>query len=123
VATTSNLGKSWTMHPSSNSALPEPNCMASLISADLVINDEKKHILFFSNPDNRSSRTNITIKASLDDGMTWPEEFQIELYSPACFGYSCLTKVDDNYIGILYEGVRELYFQKIHVNDIIRDLK
>ena len=123
VATTSDLGKTWTMHPSSNSALPEPNCMASLISADLVINDEKKHILFFSNPDNRSSRSNMTIKASLDDGMTWPEKFQVELYGPECFGYSCLTMVDDNDIGILYEGVRELYFQKIHVNDIIRDFK
>jgi len=121
VAITSDFGKTWKVHPSSNSALPEPNCMASLISADLVINGEKKHVLFFSNPDNKSSRTNITVKASLDDGITWPEEYQVELFEPDCYGYSCLTMINENYVGILYEGVRELYFQKIAVDDILGD--
>ena len=119
VATTSDFGTTWTTHPSSNSALPEPNCMASLISADLVINGEKKHVLFFSNPDNKSSRTNITVKASLDDGITWPEDYQVELFETDCYGYSCLTMINEDYVGILYEGVRELYFQKIAVADIL----
>jgi dihydrodipicolinate synthase/N-acetylneuraminate lyase len=26
------------------------------------------------------------------------------------FGYSCMTMVDENTVGILYEGVKELYF-------------
>ena len=33
VATTHDMGKSWELHPSSNRALPEPNCMAGLIGA------------------------------------------------------------------------------------------
>jgi sialidase-1 len=122
VATTSDLGKTWETHSSSNSALPEPNCMASLISADILINGEKKHVLFFSNPDNRSSRTNMTVKASVDEGISWPREYQIELYAPESYGYSCLTMIDEQSIGILYEGIRELYFQKIPVKELL-DLK
>lgn len=122
VSVTCDMGKTWTTHPSSNSALPEPNCMASLISADIVVNGEKKHVLFFSNPDSKSSRTNMTIKASLDEGLTWPEEYQLELYEDDCYGYSCLTVIDNKHIGILYEGTGELYFQKIPVEDILGDI-
>lgn len=120
VATTSDLGKTWTMHPTSNSALQEPNCMASIISADMKVDGEKKRVLFFSNPNNKHQRTNMTIKASVDQGMSWPEEFQLEIYEPAGFGYSCMTMIDDETVGILYEGVKELYFQSIPVSDIIK---
>jgi sialidase-1 len=119
VAVTSDLGKSWTVHPSSNSALPEPNCMASLIAADVKIDGMQGRVLFFSNPNDNSGRIRMTVKASTDQGLTWPESCQVELFSPSGYGYSCLTMVDENHIGILYEGVKELYFQKIPVADII----
>jgi sialidase-1 len=32
-----------------------------------------------------------------------------------------MTMVDENTIGILYEGTKELYFQKIPVKDILAD--
>jgi len=115
VAVTSDLGKTWTVHPSSNSALREPNCMASLISADVIVNGMPKQVLFFSNPNDKNSRVKMTIKASTDQGLTWPEANQIELFGPSGYGYSCMTMVDENHIGILYEGVKELYFQKIPV--------
>lgn len=120
VATTNDLGKTWKVHPTSNSALQEPNCMASIISADLKVDGEKKRVLFFSNPNNKHQRTNMTIKASVDEGMSWPEEFQLEIYEPAGFGYSCMTMIDNETIGIVYEGVKELYFQSIPVADIIK---
>ncbi len=119
VAVTTDLGKTWTMHPSSNSALPEPNCMASLIASDVEINGTKQQVVFFSNPNNRESRTNMTIKASLDNGKTWPEEYWTELNELPGFGYSCLTMVDENNVGILYEGTKSLYFQKVPVSDIL----
>ncbi|SMO85514.1 sialidase-1 [Saccharicrinis carchari] len=121
VATTKDLGKTWQIHPSSNSALPEPNCMAGFISAPVKIDGKTQHVLFFSNPNNKKHRTNMTIKASLDDGMTWP--YELELNQTGGFGYSCLTMVDDNTVGILYEGVKELFFQKVPVTDIINDIK
>ena len=119
VSVTGDLGRTWTVHPSSNSALPEPNCMGSLIAADLTVAGVRRKVLLFSNPNDRSSRTRMTVKASLDEGLTWPEENQIELYRPSGYGYSCLTIVDNNTIGILYEGSKELYFQKVKVTELI----
>ncbi|MCU0456994.1 MAG: glycoside hydrolase [Bacteroidales bacterium] len=119
VAVTRDMGKTWTTHPSSNSALPEPNCMASLISVELPIEGTRKNVLFFSNPDNRNFRRNMSIKASLNEGLTWPQEYRLELYDADCYGYSCLTAIDEKYIGILYEGAGELCFQKIPFGDIL----
>lgn len=117
VSVTRDLGMTWTVHPSSNSALPEPNCMASIIGANIMLNGVKKRILFFSNPNEKISRSRLTVKASIDEGLSWPREHWIELYGPAGYGYSCLTMVDENHVGILYEGTKELYFQKIPVSD------
>lgn len=121
VAVTRDMGKTWTMHPSSNSALPEPNCMASLIAADIEINGTKQQVLLFSNPTNTESRTNMTIKASLDNGNTWPVKYWVELNEMPGFGYSCMTITDDNCVAILYEGYKDLYFQKIHLKDILKE--
>jgi len=122
VATTTDLGKTWTAHNSSNSALPEPNCMASIISANIEINGKMNQVLLFSNPNNKTERSHMTIKASFDGGLTWPETYQVELNSEAGYGYSCMSMVDNQTIGILYEGVKELYFQKIPVSDLLGNL-
>ncbi|MFZ1749583.1 MAG: exo-alpha-sialidase [Saprospiraceae bacterium] len=119
VAVTRDLGKTWTVHPSSNGALTEPNCMASLISTELNIRGQNQRVLFFSNPNHHSKRSDMTIKMSLDEGQTWPEKYHIKLNGEAGYGYSCLTMVDDKTLGILYEGTKELYFQKISVQEMI----
>jgi sialidase-1 len=123
VAVTNDYGKTWVMHPSSNSALQEPNCMASIIHHDRVVMGKKERILFFSNPDNKNARINMTIKASFDEGHTWPENHQVLLNAANGFGYSCMTMADDNTIGIVYEGVKELFFQKIPVSEILKGIK
>ena len=121
VAVTTDLGRSWTVHPSSNSALPEPNCMASLIAAEMNVNGVMKKVLLFSNPDDKHSRTHITVKASFDEGLTWPLDKQLEIYSPECFGYSCMTMIDQNTLGILYEGNKEIFFQRITLNSLFEN--
>ncbi|MBW6480121.1 MAG: glycoside hydrolase [Bacteroidales bacterium] len=121
VSVTYDMGETWVTHPTSNSALPEPNCMASLISHDMRVDGQMQQVLFFSNPNHKHQRVNMTIKASFDAGNTWPEMNQILLNETPGFGYSCLTFVDENTIGILYEGVKDLYFQKIQVSEIFRD--
>ena len=118
VAITKDLGKTWTEHPTSRKALIEPNCMASIIADD---RPGKEQLLFFSNPDSKARRDHITIKTSFDGGMTWPKENQLELYEDDTYGYSCLTLVDENHIGILYEGVKELYFEKIALDELLRE--
>lgn len=117
VATTTDLGKTWTEHPTSRLALVEPNCMASIISYK---NDKGKQFLFFSNPADANKRINMTIKASDDDGLTWDKLPSVKLYANECFGYSCLSLIDNKYIGILYEGAGDLYFQKIPISELIK---
>jgi sialidase-1 len=77
--------------------------------------------LFFSNPNTSAApREKITIKASLDLGQTWLPANQLLIDERQCYGYSCLTKIDDNTIGIFYEGTKDLYFVKVSVSDIIK---
>lgn len=108
VAVTADLGRTWSRHPSSRRAhlLPEPVCMASLIAlADGT--------LVFSNPADRRRRRNLTVKASHDDGLSWPEEHRVVL--DEVFGaYSCLAPIDEDAVGCLYESSRgHLVFQAV----------
>lgn len=120
VATTNDLGNSWAIHPTSYNTLADPICMGSLIKANVKVNGILKDVLFFSNPNSNSSRSNMTIKASLDMGVTWQPTNQLLIDSRTSYGYSSLTKIDDQTIGILYEGTKDLYFLKIPVSDIIK---
>jgi sialidase-1 len=120
VAITKDMGKNWEVHPSSKSTLIEPVCMASLIKEQFEINGASKSIVLFSNPASMYYRKDISIKLSFDDGETWPSRYFIMLDEGTGRGYSCMTKIDENHIGILYESSRaDLVFQVINIEDII----
>ncbi len=122
IATTKDLGKTWTEHPTSMKALPEPVCMASLIRHDYAVEDQQKSVLIFSNPFDQYTRQNMTIKVSEDEGMSWPEKHFTLIDEGRGRGYSCLTSIDENTIGILYEGSQaDLVFQKISLQELMRD--
>lgn len=120
VATTTDLGKSWTEHVTSYNTLPDPVCMASFIKANVKVKGVKKEVLFFSNPASSTARLDMTVKASLDLGETWQPANQLLIDERRGYGYSALTKIDDNTIGLLYEGARDLYFVHIPVSEIIK---
>ncbi len=121
VSVTTDLGKTWTEHPSNRSALPEPVCMASLLQVPAAENSLGKDVLLFSNPNTTKGRNHITVKASLDGGLTWPSEYQIVLDEGEGWGYSCLTMIDRETIGILYESsVAHMTFQTIRLTDLVR---
>ena len=111
IATTSDLGETWLEHSTSHSALVESVCMASLYKHDSTI--------FFSNPNTKNGRHHMTIKVSFDNGNTWPEEHWLLLDEGYGRGYSCITSIDENNIGILYESSQaDLVFQKIPISEI-----
>lgn len=121
IATTRDLGKTWAEHPSSRSALREPVCMASFIKIDAEENCTGKKILLFSNPDTTKGRNHITIKASTDGGLTWPAACQVLLDEEESWGYSCLTLIDRETVGIFYEAsTAHMTFQAIPLKDIIK---
>jgi sialidase-1 len=119
ICTTSDLGKTWTEHPTSRKALIEPTCMASIHRHDYTENGEKKRVLLFVNPSSISKRDHITLKVSYDDGNTWPEDRWILLDEYSGRGYSCITSVNDSTIGILYESSQaDLVFQQVKLEEI-----
>ena len=119
VAVTYNLGETWTSHPTSFGALREPTCMAS-IHRHNIPRKGKKSVLVFSNPDSKTARDHMTIKASLDDGKTWPQQYQVMLDELKSRGYSCLTSVDEKTIGILYESSQaDMVFQQVALEEVL----
>lgn len=121
VSVTRDLGETWTEHPSSRKALQESVCMASLLQVKAADNVLGKDILLFSNPNTTKGRHHITIKASLDGGLTWLPENQVLLDAEDGWGYSCLTLIDPETVGILYESsVAHMTFQAVKLKDIVK---
>lgn len=122
VSITNDLGRTWTEHSSSRKALREPVCMASIINAKAEDNVLGKDLLIFSNPDTTSGRNHITIKVSLDKGATWLPEHQVMLDENEGWGYTCLTLVDKETVGILYESsVAHMTYQRVKLKDLINE--
>lgn len=109
VATTRDLGRTWQLHPTDRTALPESVCMASLLRLDLPEGPR----LFFSNPATTRGRHTMTIKVSADDGLTWPDHRHTLYDARNGLGYSCLARADATHVGLLYEGLAELYFVRL----------
>jgi len=120
VVTTADLGKTWNVHQTSRNALPEPVCMASLYKHKYLKDGKEKSVLLFVNPNSKVSRNHITLKVSFDDGNTWPTDKYILLDELNGAGYSCITSIDNDTIGIIYEGSQaQLIFQRINLKQII----
>jgi len=121
VYITKDLGETWTEHASSRSALQESVCQASLIHVDAKDNITGKDLLLFSNPNVTKGRYNTTIKVSFDGGISWPHENQLLLDEGDNWGYSCLTMIDRETVGILYESsVAHITFQAFKLSDIVK---
>lgn len=108
VYVTRDFGRTWAPH-ASDGQLVEPVCMASLL--------KEGNLLLFSNPSHPEHRRNLTIQISEDGGVTWTRRLLVdEGYS---WGYSCLTMIDKNTVGILYESSQaHMTFQAVRLKDI-----
>jgi len=116
IFTTADLGASWTEHPTSRRALPEPVCMASLLRTE---HETRGPILLFSNPATTQGRHHLTLKASLDEGLSWPAAYHLLYDQRPGYGYSCLSMVDGEHVGILYEGRGDLRFVRIPLAELV----
>lgn len=120
VATTTDYGKTWIEHSTSYKDLIDPVCMASIIKAKTNLNNTPKEVLFFSNVASKNARVDMTVKASLDLGESWLPSNTLLIDERKSYGYSSLCQVDENTVGLLYEGVRDLYFVRIPVREIVK---
>jgi sialidase-1 len=98
VAISDDGGDTWS-EVSDDATLVEPVCQASLIRYTWPDGDGK-NLLLFSNPASESARVRLTVRASRDDGATWPVS---RLLYEGSSAYSSMAVLGDGQIGVLYE--------------------
>ncbi len=103
VYVSDDLGASWTEHQTSTglgNALPGPVCQASFLRYTSILDGYVKDRVLFSNPSNTSSRNNMYIQMSTDEGESWTVK---KLLKAGPAAYSSLTILPDGSIGLIYE--------------------
>ena len=105
VAFSDNAGMTW-QDQHFDEALSEPICQASLRRYAWP-QPGRAGVILFANPASRASRANLTVRASYDEGQTWPARLML------CEGpsaYSDLAVLPDQRVACLYEsGQKEPY--------------
>ena len=89
-------------------ALIEPICQASIRRAGKALSETNP--IVFSNPASIDKRVNMTVRTSLDDGVSWP--FSHVLHSGPS-GYSCLALLADGVVACLYECGDEVAYETL----------
>lgn len=102
-------GITWT-DPVDVPQLVEPICQASIIRYTWPGEHDKSVMLFLNPASTRKIRHNMTIRASFDEGKTWPE---IKTIDPGPSAYSCITVLPDQTIGCFYEAGKDNPYEKI----------
>ena len=99
------------------------NAASFVLYADFFLPRRSKTMVLIDGAEDEgglSVTNHITIKASLDGGLTWPTEHQVLLDEAEGWGYSCLSMIDKETVGIFYESsVAHMTFQAIKLQDII----
>jgi sialidase-1 len=119
ISTTSDMGATWAEHSTSYNTLTDPVCMAGFMKESMNWDGEIKEFLFFSNPASSHGRVNLSLRYSIDLGETWPSTQKILIDERKSYGYSVMTKIDDNTIGLLYEGIGDLNFVRIPISSLV----
>lgn len=97
VYVTRDMGETWEAHESNSKTLNDPTCQASLVA---IQSKKYGRLLLFSNPWIHG-RSNMSIRASRDEGVTWSDGVLYD--ARACMGYSCIAMTDPDHVGIIYE--------------------
>ena len=109
-------GKRWS-HIKADATLIEPVCEGNLLQYKY---EGKKEALLFSNPASKTTRSQMTIRLSYNNGQSWP--FMKLLYAGPS-AYSCMTVLPNGNIGCFYEaGLQRPYegivYEEINPEDI-----
>jgi sialidase-1 len=114
IGQTDDDGNTW-YNVHYDNTLIEPKCNASFIRYTSVLDGFSKSRLLFSNPASSSSRSNMKVRLSYDEGETWTSG---KVINPGSSAYSSLSILDDNTIGLLYEAnnYKEIRFARFSLD-------
>ena len=79
--------------------LPGTACQGSVLRYSWP--EAGENLILFAAPANRYARNQGTIRMSTDDGESWTYSKEI---TPDFYAYSCLTRLNNDEVGLLYEG-------------------
>jgi len=107
VATSDDGGLTWSkLRYDKNLICPE--CLACTRRYSWP--QEGRSRVLFANPADEKGRVNMTVRLSYDEGESWPVAKQI-FAGPSA--YSCLARLPDGDIGLLFEGGERHRYQKM----------
>lgn len=117
IAISNDGGISWT-NQRQDERLIEPICQASLQS----YTNQSQSVLLFSNPASSADRINMCVRASYDNGNTWPDSLVLNSGHSA---YSDLVVLQNGNLGCFFEaGVASPYerivFAKFGMGDLMQ---
>lgn len=95
--------------------LPDPTNNASILRAypNAEQGSDRAQMLLFSNAGSQTSRSNGTVRASCDDGETWPIS---KVFQPDAMSYSTMATLPNGNIGLLYEpGMDTIRFAEFNL--------
>jgi sialidase-1 len=109
IAFSDDAGQTWSKLKIDENLI-DPTCQAAILRYSWPT--EGKSRILFSNPASQSQRANGVLRISYDEGQTWQN--QVSIY-PNGFAYSCLTRLQDDRIGVLFErdGYKTISFTAI----------
>ena len=116
VAFSDDGGETWSGQRH-DPALIEPICQASIRRGNWPAGEDQD-VLLFSNPADREARRRMTVRASIDDGQSWPGSQVLYEGSSA---YSCLVSLPSGMAGCLYEvdGYKRILFDRFAVDWVV----
>lgn len=98
-----------------DTTLTDPMCEGSILNVGKL---NGKNIIAHANPANASTRDNLSLRISTNNGKKWSKVFTVEnsgSNKPNAAAYSDMAKLSVRRIGILYErnGYREIVFSAV----------
>ena len=95
IARSNDGGQSW------DSVYFDPELITPVCQSSLFLFQNATHtLLLYSGPNSTEERIRMTVKASENNGLTWP--IKKEIY-PGISAYSDLTQINESQIGLLFE--------------------
>ncbi len=96
--------------------MPDPTCMGSVVNAEY----RGSPVILAVNCASLTERKNLTLRASFDDGLTWPRSLAVE---PGDAGYAdlCVIPGEDPTVCVLYEQRfgTVLCFARLPLSDLL----
>jgi len=102
-------GETWTA-PHDVPELVEPICQAAILRYSFK-DAKNKSVLLFLNPASSKKRHNMTLRASFDEGKSWPV---IKTLYPGPSAYSSIAVLPNRDIAVLYEAGEKSPYEMIY---------